>query len=37
MTADTDNFLIVNLLEAYESDRRVFAKSWSAQVPRDFV
>jgi hypothetical protein len=35
MTADAENFLMVDSLEAYESGRRVFAKSWSAQIPRD--
>jgi hypothetical protein len=37
MTADADNFLMVNSLEAYESGRRVFVKSWSTSIPRDLL
>ena len=37
MTADTETFYVTNLLEAYEGETRVFAKTWTFQAPRDLV
>jgi putative CocE/NonD family hydrolase len=37
MSATTGAFLVTNVLDAYEGDRRVFAKTWHIEVPRDFV
>ena len=37
MTADASSFLLTNTLDAYEDDRRVFARSWSTAIPRDLV
>jgi hypothetical protein len=37
MTSDARSFHVTNLLEAYEDDTRVFAKSWVFSVPRDLV
>ena len=37
MTATAGTFQVTNVLDAYEGDRRVFSKTWHAQVPRDCV
>jgi uncharacterized protein len=37
MSCDTTNFLVTNVLEAYDGETRVFAKTWTLSVPRDFV
>jgi predicted acyl esterase len=37
MTADAELFHITNLLEAYEGEGRVFAKTWHFSVLRDLV
>jgi uncharacterized protein len=37
MTSDADRFLLTNALEAYQGERRVFAKTWTKSVPRDLV
>lgn len=37
MTADAANFHVTNILNAYEGDTRVFAKTWTFSVPRDLV
>lgn len=37
MTADTEKFYVTNLLEAYEGNGRVFAKTWTFSVARDNV
>jgi len=37
MTSDAESFLVDDLLEAFEGDRRVFAKAWSRRFPRDHV
>jgi putative CocE/NonD family hydrolase len=37
MTADADSFHLSNHLEGYEKGNRVFAKSWTTTIPRDYV
>jgi len=37
MSATDTAFLVTNMLDAYEGDRRVFAKTWHSAVPRDCV
>jgi uncharacterized protein len=37
MSATAAAFLVTNVLDAYEGDWRVFAKTWHIEVPRDFV
>ena len=37
MSATETGFLVTNTLDAYEGDRRVFAKTWHSAVPRDCV
>jgi uncharacterized protein len=37
MSATASTFQVTNVLDAYEGDRRVFTKTWHAQVPRDCV
>jgi hypothetical protein len=37
MSATGSVFQVTNVLDAYEGDRRVFTKTWHADVPRDFV
>ncbi len=37
LTADADNFYVTCLLEGYESDTRVFTKSWDFSIPRDLM
>jgi hypothetical protein len=37
MTADRDRFLVTNALEGYERNNRVFVKTWTAAIPRDFA
>jgi hypothetical protein len=37
MRASRDHFLIDAELDAYEGERRVFARSWHAEIPRDLV
>ncbi len=35
LACDHDNFILTRSLEAFESDERVFAKTWSEAIPRD--
>jgi uncharacterized protein len=37
MSATADEFLLTNLVEGYEGDSRIFAKTWRRSVPRDLV
>jgi hypothetical protein len=37
LTADADNFHITCLLEGYESDSRIFAKTWNFTIPRELI
>ena len=37
MSATAGTFQVTNVLDAYEGDRRVFTKTWHAEVPRDCV
>ena len=37
LTADATSFLLTDTVEAYEGEKRVFAKSWSVAIPRDLV
>jgi len=37
MTSSADSFFLVNTVEAYEGTSQVFAKTWSATIPRDLV
>jgi len=37
MTSDAANFHVTNILQAYEGEVRVFAKTWHFSVPRDHV
>lgn len=37
MTADASHFHVTNLLDAYEGDTRIFAKSWTFSAPRYLV
>jgi hypothetical protein len=37
LTADANNFHLSNHLEGHEKGNRVFAKSWTAIFPRDYV
>jgi hypothetical protein len=37
MSSTADEFQITNVLEAFEGDCRVFAKTWHFAVPRDHV
>jgi putative CocE/NonD family hydrolase len=37
MTGDAHDFHLNNVLDAYEGDTRVFTKTWTKTVPRDFV
>lgn len=37
MSATASTFLVTNVLDAYEGDRRVFTRTWHAEVPRDCV
>lgn len=37
MTGDATTFHVTNLLDAYEGNTRVFTKTWTFSVPRDFV
>ncbi len=37
LTADAERFLLTNALDAYEHDTRLFSRSWSREIPRDFV
>ena len=37
MSATETAFQVTNVLDAYEGDRRVFAKTWHTEVPRDCV
>ena len=36
-SSDTTHFHLTNVLEGYEGDTRVFAKTWHATLPRDLV
>jgi uncharacterized protein len=37
MSATATTFQVTNVLDAYEGDQRVFAKTWHFEVPRDCV
>lgn len=37
LTADAANFIVTCTLEGYESDVRVFAKTWDFTIPRDLI
>jgi hypothetical protein len=37
MSATADEFLLTNLVEGYEGDRRIFAKTWRRTIRRDLV
>ena len=37
MRASREHFLIDAELDAYEGERRVFSRSWHAEIPRDLV
>jgi hypothetical protein len=37
MTADRDSFHLVNLIEAFENDERIYSRERSVFVPRDLV
>jgi hypothetical protein len=37
LTADATTFHMTNVLEAYEGQARVFAKTWHCRVARDLV
>ncbi|MFN8486522.1 MAG: CocE/NonD family hydrolase [Caldilineaceae bacterium] len=37
MTADASKFYVTNTLDAYEGNTRIFAKTWTFTVLRDFV
>jgi hypothetical protein len=37
LTADANNFYVTCWLEGYESDTRVFAKTWDFTIPRDLI
>jgi putative CocE/NonD family hydrolase len=37
LTADASCFLLTDAIDAYEGERRVFAKRWSTAIPRDLV
>jgi hypothetical protein len=37
MSADTDAFIVTNVLDAFEGGRRIFGKTWHARIPRDLV
>jgi uncharacterized protein len=37
LTADATSFLLTDSVDAYEDERRVFARRWSIALPRDLV
>ena len=37
MSADAEQFYVVNMLDAYEGKRRVFTKTWHTTIPRHLV
>jgi len=37
MTSDAQSFCVTNHLDAYEEETRVFSKTWTLRVPRDYV
>jgi hypothetical protein len=37
LSATQDTFHVTNLLEAFEGNRRVFARTWHSTIPRDFT
>jgi uncharacterized protein len=37
MSADATHFHVSNQMDAYEGDARVFTKSWTKAIPRDYV
>jgi hypothetical protein len=37
MTGDADSFHVTTVLEAYEGETRVFARTWAFRFPRDLV
>jgi hypothetical protein len=37
MSSTADEFQLINLVEGYEGDCRIFAKTWRCTIPRDHV
>ena len=37
LSSTAEEFQLTNLVEGYEGDCRIFAKTWRRAVPRDFV
>jgi len=37
MTSDKDHFHLTNVLDAYEGQVRVFTKSWTRKIRREWV
>ena len=37
MSSDAREFHLIDVLEAFENGRPVFAKTWSRNIPRDCV
>ncbi|MGI8386318.1 CocE/NonD family hydrolase [Robertmurraya sp. P23] len=37
MSADKSTFFIKNELNAFEGEKQVFSKTWTSEIPRDFV
>ena len=37
LSGDAEAFGVTNVLDAYEGDARIFAKTWSRRLPRDLV
>jgi hypothetical protein len=37
MTSDAENFYLTNILNAYEGQVRIFTKSWTKVIPRNYV
>jgi hypothetical protein len=37
MSSTADEFQLTNLVEGYEGDGRIFAKTWRRSIPRDHV
>jgi hypothetical protein len=37
MSADTEVFRLVNLVEAFENDERIYSRESAFEVPRDLV
>ncbi|MBD3611674.1 MAG: peptidase S15, partial [Hydrogenovibrio crunogenus] len=37
LSCDADSFFLVADLDAYEGEKRVFARTWDRRIPRDFI